>query len=159
MNTLNLGTYKKMIKRDETYYNLEWSPYIVCEKFTMLKKLTEMTGIYVVFMLNKYKRLEPIFVGTAWYSGLRPMVLKLFNPSSMDNIPRKVEEIVKNEKVFLKFLEVYDLPDIVNITYKLKEWYKEAFFDGNGLQKPEGLQDIKLIDTDTKTYHKKKKED
>jgi hypothetical protein len=146
--------YKRKIKRDYIEYTLHWSPYIPGDKFTLLKKLTEMTGLYVVFYQNKYKRLYPLFLGAAWYSGLRPMALRFFHPSSTDNIPTHIISKFENEKIFLKYIEIYVLEDFMDIFFKLKEHYKDVFVDTNGLVLDKSIDMVRIVDKETKTYHK-----
>ncbi len=147
--------YTKKKKPDCIEYHLTWSNYFLANKFDVLKKLTEMTGIYVVFYLNKYKRLTPLMLGAAWYSGLRPMALRIYTRVSTDNIPAYVYSRVEQEQIYIKYIEIYVLEDMLNIFFKLKEKYKDAFIDTNGLQSPENLDFIKLIEKDVKVYHKK----
>lgn len=148
--------YKKKVKRDYIEYTLRWSPYLVCEKFNVLKKLTEMTGLYVIFYKNKYNRLFPLFLGAAWYSGLRPMALRFFHPSSNDHIPANVISKFENkEKIFLKYIEIYVLEDFLDIFFKLKEHYKDVFTDTNGLVQEKTIDCVKLVDKETKTYYKR----
>lgn len=147
--------YRKKNKPDRIEYHITWSNYFLATKFDVLKKLTEMTGIYVVFYLNKYKRLTPLMLGAAWYSGLRPMALKIYTKLSTDNIPDYVYSKVENEKIYIKYIEIYTLEDMLNIFFKLKECYKDAYIDTNGLHAPEDLSMIKIIETNTKFYNKK----
>jgi hypothetical protein len=151
--------YDRKVKRDCIEYTLHWSHYIPGEKFTLLKKLTEMTGLYVFFYQNEYNRLYPLFLGAAWYSGLRPMALRFFNPASSDNIPSHVISKFENEKVkiFLKFIEVYVLEDFLDIFFKLKEHYKDVFTDTNGLVLEKKIDIVKIVDKETKTYYKDRK--
>jgi len=147
--------YTKRNKNDRIEYHLTWSNYFLATKFEVLKKLTEMTGIYVIFYLNKYKRLTPIMLGAAWYSGLRPMVLKVYTKLSTDNIPDYIYTKIENEKIYIKYIEIYVLEDMLNIFFKLKEIYNDAFIDTNGLQCPTNLDRIKIIEKETKFYNKK----
>lgn len=148
-------TYTKIESHDKIIYNLSWSDYILADKFTVIKKFSEMTGIYVVFYINKYKRLEPILLGSAWYTGFRPILLRLFTLTGVDPLPKEIINTIKKEKAYIKYIEVYNLDDQENILYKLKEKYSKAFFDTNGLPEPEDLFTIKLNDP-TKIYYKKK---
>jgi hypothetical protein len=148
--------YKKKIKKDCIEYTLSWSNYILADKFTILKKFNEMTGLYAIFTLNKYNRLTPIFFGAAWYSGLRSMILKLYDADSDLTIPKSIYTMMENEKIYIKYMEIYLLDDFLKIFFKLKEQYKDAYIYTNGLEKPEklDLKFIKLVDKETKTYHK-----
>ena len=129
---MNESSYEKKSIRDVTFYNVNWSGYLNCEKFNILKKLTDMTGIYVVFEVNEYKRLSPILLGGAWFTGLRTTTLKLFNPTSVDPIPKELLRKISTGKTYLKYLEIYILDDYQNIFSKLKEIYQSAHFDTNG---------------------------
>ncbi|OHD06337.1 MAG: hypothetical protein A2Z98_14925 [Spirochaetes bacterium GWB1_27_13] len=104
MTSEQISGYDKKIKKDCIQYSLKWSPYILGEKFNVLKKLTEMTGLYVVFSLNKYKRLIPVILGASWYTGLRPTVLKIFTPTSVDVIPLSVTQKLEDQKLYIKRL-------------------------------------------------------
>lgn len=151
---MNETKYEKKEIKGKTLYNINWSEYLVCEKFNILKKLNEMTGIYVIFTLNKYKRLTPIFLGGAWYTGLRTTTLKLFNPTSIDPIPQFLKDSVANDKNYIKYLEIYILDDYINIFSKLRENYTDVYYDSNGIEIPENIENVKLIDANTKTHHK-----
>jgi hypothetical protein len=153
---VNEEGYKKRYKKDHIEYTLNWSKYVLADKFRVLTKFNEMTGLYVVFMLNKYRRLEPILLGAAWYSGLRSMILKLYNPSVEETIPGNILSLIGKEKVYIKSMEIYVLDDFLDIFFKLTENYKNVYFDTNGLEKPQNFdpRSIKLVDKETKTYHK-----
>lgn len=146
--------YVKKNKLDCIEYHLKWSNYFLATKFEVLKKLNEMTGIYVVFYLNKYKRLTPLMLGAAWYSGLRPMVLKIYTKVSTDNIPDYIYNKIEEEKIYIKYIEVYALEDMLNIFFKLKERYRDVFVDTNGLPPPQNLDFVKLIEKEVKIYNK-----
>jgi len=109
-----------------------------------------MTGIYVVFSLNVRKRLTPLFMGGAWYTGLRSTALKLFNPTSIDPIPQFLREAFEKEKMYLKYLEIYVLEDYQNIFSKLLDTYPGIYHDTNGIEIPENLENVKVIDNNTK---------
>ncbi|HOJ63747.1 MAG TPA: hypothetical protein PLE45_04935 [Spirochaetota bacterium] len=146
--------YTRKNRPDRIEYHLTWSNYFLATKFDVLKKLTEMTGIYVVFYLNKYKRLTPLMLGAAWYSGLRPMALKIYTKVSTDNIPAYIYSKVETEKIYIKYIEIYVLEDMLNIFFKLREQYKDAFIDTNGLECPSNLDRVKIVEENTKFYHK-----
>jgi len=155
---MNEVGYKKKITRDYVEYTLHWSDYLLADKFTMLKKLNEMTGLYVLFAMNKYKRLSPIILGAAWYSGLRSMAIKLFDFETLSDIPQDIKKTIENGEVYIKYMEIYVLEDFIEIFFKLKNFYKNTFVDTNGLTIPEdlNLRNIRLVDDETKAYHKNK---
>lgn len=146
--------YRKSIKNNgDIVYETQWSPYYYAQsKFDVLKKLTEMTGIYVVFYLNKYKRLAPIMLGAAWYTGLRPSMLRIYDKFAENIIPNEVKNLVENEKIYYKFLEIYDLEDFIDIFYKCCDIYGEAYIDNNGLEKTNRTERVYLIDHKTKIF-------
>ncbi len=153
MNTMK---YEKKKHKDTISYGLTWSDYIEGTKFNVLQKMTEMTGIYVVFYLNKYKRLAPCVVGGAWFTGLRPTLLKLFSRLPSDVLPNHIFTKIQSEKIFIKYLEIYDLNDFTDILYSIKDKYPQAFFDSNGLPVSEHSENVKTIDINTKIYYKEK---
>lgn len=158
MRPRGYGYYKKE-KRNYLEYGITWSNYLKVDKTFIIQKFSELTGIYVIFELNKYKRLEPIMVGTAWFNGFKSSLLRLYNDIMIDRVPKHVFEKVRDKKTFMKFIEIETLEDEVNIFYKLKEKYPEAYFDSSGLEEPKGLDRIKVVDINTKIYHKKRKVD
>ncbi|MCG8571905.1 MAG: hypothetical protein MJB14_17355 [Spirochaetes bacterium] len=149
--------YTKKIRQKNLEFNITWSPYILASKMTVLRKFTELTGIYVVFQLNQYKRLNPIMLGLAWYTGFRSTLLKLFDRNSNEQVPDSVMDQVadKNEKTYIKFLEITNLQDAQCMLYKLKELYPDAHFDPNGIKGLPSLKRIKVKDVNTKIYFKK----
>lgn len=151
--------YDKRQKRKCLEYTISWSRYIEAKKETILNKFNEMTGIYIVFELNKYKRLAPIMLGIAWYSGLRTTLLKLFHRIAMDKLPDNILETVENKTTYIKYLEVYDLDDVRNIFFKIKDKYPEVYTDTHGLTCPENIKQVNVIDKFTKIYFKKQKVD
>lgn len=155
---MGYGEYTKKMRNRDVIYNITWSDYLVGTKFNILQKTTEMTGLYVVFFRNKYNRLTPCIVGAAWYTGLRPSLLKLFNRLSIDVLPAHIFTKLQNEKIFIKYIEVYELVDLTEMLYSIKEKYPQAFFDTNGLPPPEHPNFVKTIDINTKIYYKQKKD-
>lgn len=155
---MNIPGYSKKVKGKYKVYQLTWSNYIEGKKFEVLKKFTEMTGIYVVFYVNKFKRLTPCIVGGAWFTGLRPTLLKLFNRLQCDTLPEHIFNKLQNEKVYIKSMEVYELSDFSDILFSIKNKYPQAFFDSNGVPEPEDCDCVKTIDINTKIYYKQKKD-
>jgi len=153
MNRNEIGYHKSVKQNGDIVYEAQWSPYYYAQsKFDVLKRLTEMTGIFVVFYLNKYKRLTPIMLGAAWYTGLRPSMLRIYDKFAENIIPDKVKDLVENEKIYYKFLEIYDLEDFIDIFYKCCDIYCEAFIDNNGLEKTDRAERVYLVDNKTKIY-------
>lgn len=150
--------YEKKIRKDGViFYELQWSKYLHCKtKFVALKRFTEMTGIYIVFYMNNYKRLTPIMLGASWYSGLRSSILRLFDDITVSSIPKHIVSKIKNEDIYIKYLEVYELDDFLNMFFVLKESYNDIFIDTNGLSAPKDINLVKIIDKKTKKYFKSK---
>ncbi|MBR6198902.1 MAG: hypothetical protein IKQ61_01415 [Spirochaetales bacterium] len=159
MRTGDVG-YEKKVRRDGLIlYNLQWPPYFYCEsKFDVIKTFTEMTGVYVIFVMNKYKRLTPLMIGGAWYTGLRPSILRIFDTVTLTNVPKEISEIAadKDNKIYIKYMEIYDLSDLINIMYALRDMYPDIHFDNNGLQPTEETENVRLIDKNTKKYYRSK---
>ncbi len=158
MNPNDIGYEKKIRKDGLILYQLQWAPYFQCKsKFEVLKSFTEMTGIYLVFVMNKYKRLTPLMIGAAWYTGLRPSILRLYDTITKTSVPPAISDIVSDEKneIYIKYLEIYDLTDLTHISYALSELYPNIYFDSNGLPRPEDEDDVRIIDNNTKRYYKR----
>lgn len=153
----NVG-YKKKLQGNYRVYEINWSPYVAADKFTILKTYTEMTGIYVVFYLNKFKRLTPCMIGGAWFTGLRPTLLKLYHRLPSDTMPLRIYNQIQAEKIYIKAIEVYDLGDFTDILFSLKDKYPQAFLDTNGIPPTPDPDNVKTIDINTKIYYKQKKD-
>lgn len=152
----NETSYEKNVKSRKTVYSVKWSDYIAVTKFNVVKKFTEMTGIYIVFYLNKYKRLAPLVGGIAWYTGFRPSLLRLYSADYVDRLPKRVLEKVEDEKIVVKFVEIHKLEDLREIFFTLMAKYPDIYVDTNGIPPIEDLSKIKVIDSNTKIYYKKK---
>ncbi len=148
------NNYTKEQRHGALVYKLTWSEYILADKLNILKKLNEMTGIFVVFYLNKYKRLTPLILGIAWYTGFRPTVLMLHSSISSDPLPDSIREIISNEEIYLKYLEIFELDDLINIYDKLSDSYGSVFQFRNGITIPKTGPHIKVLNNNTKNYRK-----
>lgn len=146
--------YDKKERNGNRFYSVTWSPYIIGEKFNILKKFTEMTGVFVLFYVNKYKRLAPLAVGAAWYTGLRPTLLKYFHKMTGEFIPEFVMNKIDNDKIYIKFVEVYVLDDFLDILFSTASKYKDVFVDTNGLPCPADIANVRVMDDNTKIYYK-----
>lgn len=149
------STYTKKKSKGTRIYSINWSNYLLGTKLNVLKKLTEMTGVFVIFYVNKYNRLAPCMIGGAWYTGFRPTLLKLFSRLPSDVIPLELFNRLEYEKVYIKHVDIYDLDDFTDILYSVKEKYPNVFFDNNGIPPPAHNDAVKTIDENTRIYYKK----
>ncbi len=151
---INNTEYNVENKQRGKTFKIKWSDYIEVNKFNILKKTTEMTGIFVVFTLNKYKRLTPLILGIAWYTGFRPTLLMLCSTISSDPIPQNIRDILENEKNYFKYLEISNLQDMIDIYYKLSLEYSPVFKFQNGIEIIKSADNIKIDNINTKQYRK-----
>jgi len=122
MKKIDFTTYHKEIYLNDAYYTIRWSQYCKYEKYEILKKLPELPGIYLIFYLNKRKKLMPFFLGYSWVGSLRYDIKSLCDPTA--HVEKEVFEIIQDRECYYKYLIVPTYSDLIDLYEYIKFQYE-----------------------------------
>ncbi|MBN2546686.1 MAG: hypothetical protein JXB50_12870 [Spirochaetes bacterium] len=150
MKKIDFTTYHKDIYLDDAYYTIRWSNYLKYEKYEILKKLPELPGIFIIFYLNKRKKLMPFFLGYSWVGSLRHDIKALSDPYAP--VEKEVYEIIQERECFYKYLIVPTYSDLLDLYEFIKSQYENIDY----VQVSEGKESGRYNNVFVKEYSEEK---
>ncbi|MBI9104148.1 MAG: hypothetical protein JEY99_17155 [Spirochaetales bacterium] len=94
----------------KAYYTLAWSPLTRVDKYSILKKVPAMSGIYELYYYDEHKNLFCFFICRVWYGGLRGAIREATDPLIVMNPKRKA--VLEERECFFRYTVVTSFADI-----------------------------------------------
>jgi hypothetical protein len=118
---------KKVISNNDVYYSLAWSPIFLYDRFDVIRKLPELSGILCIYELAD-KGLEHLIFYSCWRDGCRLGMKKLMDP--MRSIVPELPNNVDAGRIFYKYTVVEStISDFLDILYWLIRAYNPRYND------------------------------
>lgn len=125
MKKIDYTNYIKDVYLNDAYYTIRWSTYQKYNKYDIIKRIPELSGIFVLFYLNHHKKLMPFFLGYSWIGSLRHDLRMLSDPNVTDP---EIYEIIQEKECFYKYLIVPNYSDLMDLYEFFKYQYKHIFY-------------------------------
>lgn len=122
MSKLLESSYKKELNLEDAYYTIHWSPYHKVDKFDILKRVPEFSGIFVIFT-RKSSMLIPFYLGYSCVGSLRHDIKYLLDESAP--VDKEIPEELNKKESYYKFLLVENYQDIEDIFDYYKYYYEQ----------------------------------
>lgn len=122
MYKVNENSYKKSIYEGDAYFIVRWSPYLICNKYEILKKIPKLPGAFVVFYRTKGNRLVPFYLGFAWVNSIMYELNFVLSEEADHNA--KIKLILEDEKCYYKYVVIESYKDLLDIYQYYKTFYE-----------------------------------
>jgi hypothetical protein len=111
----------RVVKKDEAYYTLVWSPLKKADKYEITLKVPSVAGLYELYKMDKQKKLNLLSVTHAWYGGLRSQLRAAVDPDATNDPVRKAE--LEDTELYYRYAPSGSLEDILDVVWFLHSTY------------------------------------
>lgn len=111
----------RVVKKDEAYYTLVWSPLKKADKYEITLKVPSVAGLYELYKMDKQKKLNLLSVTHAWYGGLRSQLRAAVDPDATNDPVRKAE--LEDAELYYRYAPSGSLEDILDVVWFLHSSY------------------------------------
>lgn len=130
------GNYIKEIYLQDAYYTINWTPYFKFDKFKILQKVPELSGLFVVSTLNKQKQLKPFYLGNSWMGSLRHDIKFLKDEDGSTD--KEIIKILEDNECYYKYIIVLSHMDLEDIYMYYKFFYRDIPYIDESIVKDSG---------------------
>jgi len=99
----------------EAFYTLAWSAMAKVDKFTIMKKVPAMSGIFELYYLDDHKNLFCFYISRVWYGGLRGAIREATDPLIV--LDQKRKDVLEGKECYFRYTVVtsfLDIKDLMN---------------------------------------------
>jgi len=108
-------------KEDNVYYNVQWSPLSLAERWTINAKVPSVAGVYEIYWMDDHNHLRLLSVGETHYGGLRTEIRRLTDPELVTD--PKAREILENEEIWFRYVPSNSLNNITDVVWFFRSTY------------------------------------
>ena len=108
-------------KDDNVYYDVQWSPLILAERWTINSKVPAIAGVYEIYWMDEHKCLRMMEVGKAHYGGLRSELRRLTDPELVIN--PKTRQILENNEIWFRYVPSNSYDDMKDVVWFFRATY------------------------------------
>ena len=112
-------------KGEAVYYNIQWSPLAVAERWTINSKVPAVGGVYEIYWMDDHNHLRMLAVGDTHYGGLRSELRRLTDPELA--LEAKTRETLENEEIWFR----YAVSDSANTMSDVVWFFRKTYFPEN----------------------------
>jgi hypothetical protein len=117
---MNLGITAQE-KEENVYYNVQWSPLILAERWTINSKVPSVAGVYEIYWMDDHNHLRMLSVGETHYGGLRTEIRRLTDPELVTD--PKAREILENEEIWFRYVPSNSLDNMADVVWFFRSTY------------------------------------
>ena len=88
-------------KGDSVYYNVQWSPLALAERWAINSKVPAIAGVYEIYWMDDHSHLRMMMVGDTHYGGLRSEIRRLTDAELAYD--RKTRETLESEEIWFRY--------------------------------------------------------
>ena len=125
----------KSVNGPDAYFTVNWAPILPADKYTVLKKIPAMSGIFKLFYEDPYKKLILLDMDIAWYGGLRSSLRDYSDP--FKEYDPEIRVILETKKLFCRYTmseSFRDLTDVLSLL-AIEEYENPEDFKDSGRYK------------------------
>ena len=108
-------------KDDCAYYNINWSPLSLAERWTINAKVPSVAGVYEIYWMDDHNHLRMLAVGDTHYGGLRSEIRRLTDPELTTD--PKVRKTLENEEIWFRYTISNSVETMTNVVWFFRRTY------------------------------------
>jgi hypothetical protein len=128
---------KRVEKNKDVYYTVNWSKLKKTDKFDIIKTVPAFAGIYEIYHMDKYKKLNLLSASSCWHTGLRETLREKVDPL-LEEDPKK-KYILTSHTCYYRYSIVESYNDILDIMFFIE---KRLYPNVQGLKSSERYDSI-----------------
>jgi len=108
-------------KEENVYYNVQWSPLILAERWTINSRVPSVAGVYEIYWMDDHNHLRMLSVGETHYGGLRTEIRRLTDPELVTD--PKTREILENEEIWFRYVPSNSIDNMNDVVWFFRSTY------------------------------------
>jgi len=108
-------------KQDNVYYNVEWSPLSLAERWIINAKVPSVAGVYEIYWMDDHNHLRMLSVGETHYGGLRTEIRRLTDPELVTD--PKARKILENEEIWFRYVPSNSIDNMTDVVWFFRSTY------------------------------------
>jgi len=117
---MDLGITAKE-KEDNVYYNVQWSPLSLAERWTINAKVPSVAGVYEIYWKDEQNHLRMMAVDKTHYGGLRSELRRLTDPELATD--PKVRQTLENEEIWFRYVPSNSVDIMADVVWFFRATY------------------------------------
>jgi len=110
------------LKKDENvYYDIQWSPLSLAERWTINSKVPAIAGVYEIYWMDEQKHLRMMEIGKTHYGGLRSELRRITDPELATD-PR-VRQTLENNEIWFRYVPSNSIDDMTDVVWFFRATY------------------------------------
>jgi hypothetical protein len=108
-------------KEDNVYYNVQWSPLSLAERWTINSKVPSVAGIYEIYWMDDHNHLRMMAIGETHYGGLRTEIRRLTDPELVTD--PKTRQTLENEEIWFRYVPCNSVDNMTDVVWFFRATY------------------------------------
>jgi hypothetical protein len=108
-------------KGDAIYYEIQWSPLTLAERWTINAKVPSVAGVYEIYWMDERKHLRMLAVGNTHYGGLRSELRRLTDPELA--LDAKMRETLENREIWFRYAPSNSADVMADVVWFFRKTY------------------------------------
>ena len=119
-------------KGENAYYDIEWSPLAIAERWTINASVPAVAGVYEIYWMDDHNHLRMLAVGDTHYGGLRSEIRRLTDPEL--TLDKKLRETLENEEIWFRYAPSHSPDAMSDVVW----FFRKTYFPENPGVEPSG---------------------
>lgn len=126
----------KIINDRTAYFTVRWSALRKAERFDIVRHVPPMAGVFELYFVDRYKKLNLFYVSKSWHGGLRS-ALRILVDAELDPNPAR-RDIFENRVVYYRYSLSDSSADLDDVLF----FYMATYFPKKNPVKPSPRFDL-----------------
>jgi hypothetical protein len=106
-------------QNNDVYFTINWSHLKKTDRFEIIRQVPALAGIYEIYFMDKYKKLNRLAVSYCWYNSLRN-TLREKADSTLEADPKR-KYILDTYECYYRYCIVDSFKDIQDIMFTFEQ--------------------------------------
>ena len=108
-------------KDDCAYYNIQWSPLTLAERWTINSKVPAIAGVYEIYWMDDHNHLRMLSVGDTHYGGLRSEIRRLTDSELA--LDPQTRETLENREIWFRYAPSNSTVNMADVVWFFRKTY------------------------------------
>jgi hypothetical protein len=135
-------TISKIEDGATVYFTVRWSALSKADRFDIVRRVPAMSGIFELYYMDQYRKLNIFAVSRSWHGGLRSS-LRFMSDPDLDRDPRR-KKILEERDVYYRYSLSDSSGDLDDVLY----FYMATYFPMNPSVEPSRRYDTIYVKED-----------
>jgi hypothetical protein len=108
-------------KGEDVYYNIQWSPLAIAERWTISSKVPAVAGVYEIYWMDDHGHLRMMSVGCTHYGGLRSEIRRLTDAELITD--ESAKRVLEDEEIWFRYTTTNSAAAMADVVWIFRKTY------------------------------------